>query len=233
MTPPRLTELACPVCHAVTWVIDSDDRGIDGSCLQYNERDYRCSRCRHQGQGWKLLRQSPPEFLLQPHSMYPMTQAAFDDWVEILRSHFPEHPKVNRLGTEFRPYLPEEAEADRAAHGRAHPVSEIRDQDGARRIDPDMRDVIDWADMMKPGDTLALIRRDGGVLKLTMDQLSRAAVCLDPAGAVQGHASGLDEEAVHELSRRYLKGDVAGCLRQLRWAGSGSLGRMWSRLDGR
>jgi hypothetical protein len=87
-----------------------------------------------------------------------------------------------------------------------------------------MRDVIDWADMMKPGDALMLVRRDGGVLKLTMNPLSRSAVCLDPAGEIQGQAADLDEEAVHELSRRYLNGDVAGCLRQLRRAGSGSLG---------
>ncbi len=166
MTPRRLAELECPVCQAATWVIDSDYRGIDGRHQPYNERDYRCSRCRQEGQGWKLLRQSPSEFLLQPHRLYPMTQAAFDYWVGILREHFPEHPKLNRLGTEFRPYLPDGAEADRAAHARAHPVSEVKDQDGARRIDPSMRDVIDWMDTMKPGDALALLRRDGGVLKL-------------------------------------------------------------------
>lgn len=220
MTPPRLTELECPVCHAASWVLDSDDRGIEGSHLSYNERDYRCSRCSHQGHGWKLRRQSPPEFLPQPHRLYPMTQAAFDYWVEILRRHFPEHPKLSRLGTEFRPFLPEEAESERAAHARAHPVFQMKDQDGAQRIDPNIRDVIDWTDMMKPGDTLALLRRDGGALKLTMDQSSRAVECLDPAGALQGEALGLDTEAVHELSRRYLNDDVAGCLRQLRGAGS-------------
>jgi hypothetical protein len=159
-----------------------------------------------------------------------MTQAAFDYWVGILREHFPEHPKLNRLGTEFRPYLPDEAEADRAAHARAHPVSEMKDQDGARRIDPTMRDVIDWMDMMNPGDALALLRRDGGLLKLTMDQSSRTVVCLDPAGAIQGQATGLDVQAVQELSRRYMNGDVAGCVRRLRRGGSRSLSRIWNRI---
>ena len=107
MTPPRLNELECPICQAATWIIDSDYRGIEDSHQSYEERDYRCSSCRHEGRGWRLLRQSPPEFLLQPHPVYPMTQTAFDYWVEILRRHFPEHPILNRLGSEFRPYLPE------------------------------------------------------------------------------------------------------------------------------
>jgi hypothetical protein len=218
MTPPRLTELECPVCHATTWEIDSDYRGIDGKWLPYDERVYPCSSCRYEGQNWKLLRQSPPEFLLQPHPLYPMGQAAFDYWVDILREHFPEHPAIRGLGGTFRPFLPEEAEAERAAHARAHPVSEMRDQDGVRRIDPEIGHVIDWMEMMKPGDTLALVRSDGGVLRFTIDQSSRGAVCLDAAGSVPGQATGLESHAVYELSRRYLDGDVAWCVRQLREA---------------
>src|SRR5690348_11213188 len=105
MTPPRLSELTCPICSATAWVIDSDYRGIVGRRLPYQERDYRCFVCGHGGRGWTLLRQSPAEFLLQPHRLYPMTQAAFDSWVEILRRHFPEHPRLSQLGADFRPYL--------------------------------------------------------------------------------------------------------------------------------
>jgi hypothetical protein len=38
MTPPRLTELECPHCQQVRWVIDSDYRGEDGVMLPYAER---------------------------------------------------------------------------------------------------------------------------------------------------------------------------------------------------
>jgi hypothetical protein len=113
MTPPRLTELHCPRCHQATWVIDSDFRGIGGVDpeVPYEERRYECRDCRHDRVGWRLGRQSPPEFLLQPHDLYPMTQAAFDYWVQILRTHFPEHPLLARLGKTFVPRLPEEAAA--------------------------------------------------------------------------------------------------------------------------
>ena len=215
MTPPRLTELLCPACHGVTWVIDSDDRGMEEDELPFGKRPYRCSRCPYSAHGWAVLRQSPPEFLLQPHRGGPMTQAAFDYWVGILREHFPDYPALAELGTKFWPYLPEEAEVERAAYDREYPVSEMKDQDGARRIDPGIKDVVDWADMMKPDDTLALRRRDGGVLKFTRDGASHTAVCLDPAGRIQGEVSGLQSQAVYELSRRYLSGDVAGCVRRL------------------
>ena len=109
MTPPRLTELQCPDCQQVSWVIDSDYRGTDGVMLPYGERSYICARCRHNGPGWKVLQQSPPEFLLQPHDLYPMTREAFDYWVDILATHFPDHPALNRLGTTCFPRLPEEA----------------------------------------------------------------------------------------------------------------------------
>ena len=112
-------------------VIDSDYRGIDGNHQPYNQRDYRCARCRHEGQGWKLLRQSPSEFLLQPHRLYPMTQAAFDDWVEILREHFPEHPMIKLLGTSFRLCLPEEADAPRAALPANTPLAACAEPEAA------------------------------------------------------------------------------------------------------
>jgi hypothetical protein len=107
MTPPRLTELQCPRCQQVLWVIDSDYRGTDAVMLAYNHRRYVCAHCRHDGPGWTVGLQSPPEFLLQPHNLYPMSQEAFDYWVGILRDHFPTHPALSRLGTEFVPRLPD------------------------------------------------------------------------------------------------------------------------------
>jgi hypothetical protein len=159
-----------------------------------------------------------------------MTQAAFDHWAEILRAHFPGHPAVVRLGTTFLPRLPEEAEAKRAAHDRAHPVAEMKDEDGARRRDPDLKDVTEWLELMKRGDTLVFRRRDGGSLKLTLDRSTHSAECLDVAGSVQAEASSLDNKAVQQLSRRYLSGDVAGCVRQLRSATLGPLERLWRRV---
>jgi hypothetical protein len=116
MTPPRLTEVQCPVCQQASWVIDSDDRGMDDAELPYCDRQYVCGGCHHDGPGWTVGQQSPPEFLLQPHDLYPMTQAAFDHWVGILRLHFPSHPVLTALGTTFRPRLPEEVEVMREAH---------------------------------------------------------------------------------------------------------------------
>ena len=103
MTPPRLTELRCPSCGQSTWRIDSDYRGIDGKCVPYSERQYQCSGCQHSGPGFLVKKQSPPEFFLQPHSMYPMPQKEFDHWLSILREHFPEHARLKEGNREFRP----------------------------------------------------------------------------------------------------------------------------------
>jgi hypothetical protein len=106
-TPPRLTEIECP-CGKVFWTIDHDYRGMDGVYVAYSDRRYVCDDCGYEGPGWTLLRQSPSEFLLQPHNMYPMRKKDFDYWVDILKSHFPDHPCVRRLGVTFAPRLPEE-----------------------------------------------------------------------------------------------------------------------------
>jgi hypothetical protein len=106
MTPPRLIEFECPACHNAHWDIDSDYRGADmvgGIELPYAEREYSCPSCNRRHPGLAILQASPPEFLLQPHPMYPMTARDFDYWVGLLREHFPQHPRVANLGTEFRP----------------------------------------------------------------------------------------------------------------------------------
>ncbi len=106
MTPARLNELSCPTCGQASWTIDSDYRGMDGVMLPYEEREYSCRLCSSTGPGWTLIRQSPPEFLLQPHDMYPMTHADFDHWVAILEANFPDHPLLADLGRRFVPHTP-------------------------------------------------------------------------------------------------------------------------------
>src|SRR5712692_4952086 len=106
MTPPRLIEFACPSCRATHWEIDSDYRGADlvgQRELSYPEREYSCPVCKRDQTGWRLIRASPPEFLRQPHPMYPMSGRAFNQWARILREQFPDHPCVTRLGSEFVP----------------------------------------------------------------------------------------------------------------------------------
>jgi len=105
-TPPRLIELECPICHTKHWELDADYRGMGlwgQRNKSYEEREYRCYECRYEGTGYRVIQKSPPEFLLQPHPMYPMTQADFDHWVTILRENFPDHPRLKDLGNGFRP----------------------------------------------------------------------------------------------------------------------------------
>ena len=98
MTPPRLVELKCPQCAGQHWVIDSDFRGISGTDLTYKEREYSCSKCGQRAQGHRVLQKSPPEFLIQPNPVYPMTQRDFDYWHRILKQHFPDHVLLKDAG---------------------------------------------------------------------------------------------------------------------------------------
>lgn len=107
-TSSRLNELRCP-CGQVVWIMDSDWRGMGGPMTPYSERSNTCAMCGHDGPGWTLLQQSPPEFLLQPHDLYPMTKRDFDHWVEILRTHFPDNHLLRRLGRTLVRRTPEEA----------------------------------------------------------------------------------------------------------------------------
>ncbi len=159
-----------------------------------------------------------------------MTQAEFDYWVEVLRTHFPAHPVLGRLGTAFRPCLPEEAEAIKEPHARAHPVAVMTDQDGARRADPDRVTAIEWLEIMKLGDTLEFRRRDGGLLKLMLDEAGHTGHCLDLSGAVLAHAAGLDQRTARCAILRYLSGNTAGCANHLRRANGGMLARLWNRV---
>jgi hypothetical protein len=98
VTPPRMVELQCPVCKHQHWVIDSDFRGESEPDIPREEREYVCPKCAHRGIGHRVLQKSPPEFFIQPHRMYPMTQSDFDRWHKILKQHFPGHPRLHDSG---------------------------------------------------------------------------------------------------------------------------------------
>ena len=108
-TPPRLSEIECPNCHRTHRIIDSDYRGadlFDGVELPYAERPYDCPHCGNALTGWTIGQQSFEIFLLQPHNLYPMTHEEFDHWVAILRTHFPDDPRLARLGKTWFPRTP-------------------------------------------------------------------------------------------------------------------------------
>ena len=215
MTPPRLNELRCPDCQQVTWVIESDYPGMDGEWTPYIERSYACGQCRRDGPGWTLLQQSPATFLLQPDTFCPMTQADFDYWVTVLRTHFPKHSRLKEVGRRFRPCLPEQAEAQRQAHARAFPVSEMKDQDGARREDPDLPVAMEWLEIMKPGDTLLFTRRDGGTLHCALVAAGFSLRRCHANGEVLADMVGATEAKARKVIRLYLRGERFRLIRQL------------------
>jgi hypothetical protein len=215
-TPPQLIELCCPSCQQMSWVIVSAFDGIHDGMIPYDVRNYDCSQCLYNGLGWKVSQYAPPLFLQQPDASDPMTQEAFDYWVDILKTHFPDLPILQKLGKKFRPCLPEEAEAINQAYVRAHPVSKMTDQDGGCRVDPDLGTALIWLEVMKLGDSLVFGRRDGGMLTLNLDESGYTARCLDDSGAVLAEVVGLAEPTVRKAIGRYLNGDTAGCARGLR-----------------
>jgi hypothetical protein len=220
-TPARLSEIECPACQGRQWIIDNDSRGAflaGGVDRGYPERVYRCGGCGREGTGWTVVRQGPAEFLLQPHTVYPMTRADFDRWVKILREHFPNNARLKELGTRFYPFTPEDAAAARATHEREHPVYKIRDQDGAGNDRPHWQDTQARVDIMRPGDTLTLFRRDGGVLELERSGSGDSFTCraTDARKSVVFAATEVDRESALAAMRCYLAGDVKKCAKILR-----------------
>jgi hypothetical protein len=65
----------------------------------------RFSRPQVRGEGWTLLQQAPPEFLLQPHRLYPMTVDDFAYWLGLLQEHFPDLA-ARKLKNRLRPFVP-------------------------------------------------------------------------------------------------------------------------------
>jgi len=155
MTPPRLTQLKCPNCRRCSWVIDANFRGVPDKHLSWEQRTYNC-RCSFSGCGWSIRQQSPPEFLLQPHDLYPMTQQAFDYWVGILRAHFPDHPLLSQLGTTFVPRLPSPGSSK-----VANRIIEMRNQAGKSIVCPNGETVDHWLATMQPVSMLTFKSADG------------------------------------------------------------------------
>jgi hypothetical protein len=87
-------------------MIDCDYRGaalVGEVELPYPQREYSCPACARRHTGWRIIQASPPEFLLQPHPMYPMTRKTFNYWAGILRRELPDHPSVPEIGKTFVP----------------------------------------------------------------------------------------------------------------------------------
>jgi len=106
MTPERLIELHCPTCRSTHWEIDSDFRDMSGEFVAYSERQYSCPSCNGTHIAWTVKQASPPEFLLQPHLLYPMKPGEFAYWASVLRSQFPDHPLVPEIGVTLAPNWP-------------------------------------------------------------------------------------------------------------------------------
>jgi hypothetical protein len=207
MSPYRLIELECPGCRGRTWVIDADYRGVDGRRTDYEALEYECRRCSYKGARWAVGQKSPPTFLAQPHPLYPMTQRAFDYWVGVLREHFPEHRRLRQVGGEFRPCLPQEAEAHRQEGFRHYPIVEMRDPHGERRHGPFSQDV-DVLRMLAPGDWITLTRYDGPTLHIERREGDYLAAWRDASGELLAERSGLDLAGALAVGRRALEADM-------------------------
>jgi DNA-directed RNA polymerase subunit RPC12/RpoP len=222
MTPARLVEIECPNCRHRHWVIDHDFRGMGGTGhveLAYEDRRYECPSCGGARTGWAVIQNSPPEFLLQPHDLYPMTPSEFDHWVTILKANFPTHPRLADLGRGFFPRTPEEVQARKEEYARAHPIVEMRDQDGSRVAFPELRQALDWLEVMRPNDSLTFLHTDGGSLQVTLPAPGAFRVrCLDAQGGGLAESARLDEGPVRACIQRYLIGDAAGAVGHLRTA---------------
>jgi hypothetical protein len=145
-----------------------------------------------------------------------MTREAFDYWVAILRTNFPDHPHLARLGRSFFPRTPEEVAAAEEAHGRAFPVREMRDQDGASRKEPTIHHAAEWLEIMMSGDSLSFLRRDGGELRITKPAQKPFSVrCTGAPGNLVTEAIAVDADTVLSAIDRYLEGDLKGCVAQL------------------
>lgn len=105
-TPARMVELGCPSCEISHWEIDSDYRGADllgEKELSYAERTYFCPHCRRTSLGFVVRQKSPPEFFLQPHTLYPMSRSDFEYWVAVLRQNIPDATILGNLYTTWYP----------------------------------------------------------------------------------------------------------------------------------
>ena len=100
-TPPLLVEVRCR-CGVRFWVLDSDHRGMGGDTEPYGKRFYRCPGCDAYKSACKVLRKSPPEFLMGLLAIDSRGASESDPWMRVLREQFPEHPVLEHLP----PYRP-------------------------------------------------------------------------------------------------------------------------------
>src|SRR5262245_51815572 len=160
--PERLCELTCPRCRRVTWLVDSVLPAED-SPATYASREYACAGCGVTGTGWELGRRSPVGFL-DPSCDHPMAIDEFNRWLEILKAHQPGYWRLALPPEKFQPVTPEEASEILDWFDREFPVEFMIDQDGARRagaVGVTYDEAIDWADMMKAGDSLRIVLKNG------------------------------------------------------------------------
>jgi hypothetical protein len=145
-----------------------------------------------------------------------MAVEAFDDWVGILRANFPDHHRLSDLGGPFVPATPEEVRARRQAYLRAHPILEMTDQDGARRVLPDLFRAMEWLDVMRAGDSLTFVHTHEGSLRLEGSARGPLSVRrTEPGGRVIAHHPELSVESVRVIIWRYLEGDIGACDREI------------------
>ena len=82
-----------------------------------------------------------------------------------------------------------------------------RDQDGARRRCPDVHDASEWLNMMKPGDVLLFVHRDGGHRQINHESDGSQRVSqVDGAGRTILERPALDARQVQAAFRQYFEG---------------------------
>lgn len=138
--------------------------------------------------------------------MYPMTPKAFAYWVGILKAEFPGHPRLAELGKSFHPRTPEEVRAQKEAFRQAHPVVEMRDQDGARMAFPDAGHALDWLEVMRAADFVVLDCSDGARLHISGPASGPLSVRRTaPDGSLVSQRSDCDPALVRDEVLEYLK----------------------------
>jgi hypothetical protein len=80
-----------------------------------------------------------------------------------------------------------------------------------------MRHAAEWLEIMKPGDSLSFLRRDGGELQIRRPADETFSVrCTDAPNHVVTEAGALDGDTVLSAINRYLDGDLTACVTQVR-----------------
>jgi hypothetical protein len=95
MSIPILAELKCPRCSSTHWVLGE----LQTEETPWADQIRTCPHCLQTGPDYPAERQSPPQLFLQPSLVHPLSRGEFEEWVDILRVHFPDHPQLGELGT--------------------------------------------------------------------------------------------------------------------------------------